>query len=306
MHDLHSHSETCDHMIFQGETKLGLRSIFHYQCLTCGESQQVQTSSKNDETMNINKAATLGITSIGSGFYHLEEVFANMDIPCMSSSTFDTENKKIQQDWDKLAKHHAEKALKEEIRLAIIRGDVDSAGNALITVITDGSWGKRSYGKGFSSLSGCAAIIGFHTKKVLYYDTKNKYCDICTKSYAKFCPPNDHPCNISYNGPSSGMETEIIVEGFKHCEGLGARFHKVIADGDSSAFKELSEAAIYHDPEIIIEKFECVNHLFKNFLKKFLALTKDGKFKNDYRKMISVSAGITFINNIVFYLFRKI
>lgn len=168
--------------------------------------------------MSVNKAATLGFTSIGSGFYHLEEVLANLDIPCMSSSTFDTENKTVQQDWNKLAKHHSELALKEEIRMAIDRGEVDSAGNALICVICDGSWGKRSYGKGFSSLSGCAAIIGSHTKKVLYYDTKNKYCNTCARSYAKNNPPNNHPCNINYTGPSSGMETEIIVEGFKYCE----------------------------------------------------------------------------------------
>lgn len=91
------------------------------------------------------------------------------------------------------------------------------------------------------------------------------------------------------------METEIIVEGFKYCEGYNARFHKVISDGDSSAFKEISEAAIYQNPELVIEKIECVNHLFKNFHKKFIALTKDTKFDNDYRKMINLSTGIDHI-----------
>ncbi len=124
MNELHEHAETCDsRMLFEKESKLGLRSIFHFICPSCGEKQQVQTSYKNDETMNINKAATLGITSIGAGFYNLEELLSNMDIPCMSSSTFDTENKKIQQNWNKLAKHHALEALKEEIRMAIDRGE---------------------------------------------------------------------------------------------------------------------------------------------------------------------------------------
>lgn len=229
----------------------------------------------------------------------------------MSSSTFDTENKRLQEDWIKLARCSTKDALKEEIRMAIERGDVDSAGNALICVICDGSWAKRSYGKGFSSLSGSAAIIGFHTKKVLYYDTKNKHCNICVKSYAKTCPPNDHPCNINYSGPSSGMETEILVEGFKWCERFGARFNKIISDGDSSAFKEISEAAIYQNPEIVIEKVECINHLFKNFRKKFELLTKDTKFKLNFRKEVKLSTGfvqnsqyltISFCSNIILFI----
>lgn len=296
MRHLYRHEESCDsEMLFDKETKLGLRSIFHFQCSTCGITSKVQTSTKNDDTMNVNKAATLGITSIGSGFYHMEEFCAHMEIPCMSSSTFDTENKKIQKDWDKLAKHHAKEALKEEIRLARERGDIDSAGNALICVICDGSWAKRSYGKGYSSLSGCAAIVGFYTKKVLYFDTKNKYCDICTKSYAKMCPPNYHPCNISYTGPSSGMETEILVEGFQACERMGARFNKIISDGDSSAFKEIRERCVYQNPDIVVEKVECINHLFKNFRKKFCALCSDTKFKLEYRKLIKASTGKNYV-----------
>lgn len=107
MNELNYHAETCNsRVIFEKETKLGLRSIFNFRCSGCGENQRVQTSYKNDETMNVNKAATLGITSIGSGFYHLEEFCVNMDIPCMSSSTFDSENKIIQEDWGKILRKY--------------------------------------------------------------------------------------------------------------------------------------------------------------------------------------------------------
>lgn len=283
-------------MIFRKETKLGFRSIFHFECEECGIFHQMQSSSKNYDFMNVNKAATLGITSIGSGFYHMQELCAHMNIPCMSNSTFDNENKKIQKDWSELSKHHTEKALLEEIEHAIAIGNVDSGGNALISVVCDGSWGKRSYGKGFSSLSGCAAIIGLYTKKVVYFGVKNKYCHTCTLSYAKFCPPNEHVCNISYVGPSSGMETEILVEGFKVCESFGARFHKVISDGDSSAFKEITEQCVYQNPDIVIEKIECVNHLYKNARKKFTSLCTDTAFKVGYRRLLKHSIG----NNNIF------
>lgn len=266
---LSKHSEDCNSsMVFKKETKQGFRSIFHFECSDCGVFHKIQSSSKNDVIMDVNKAATLGITSIGSGFYHLEEFSSHLNIPCMSSTTFETENKKMQENWWKLGGYHTELALKEEIEHAIATGNVDSAGNALIAITCDGSWGKRSYGKGFSSLSGCAVLIGLYTKKVLYYGVKNKYCHYCTMSYANFCPPNKHTCNINYVGPSSGMETQIIVEGFQVCELKGARFYKIISDGDSSAFKEIRELSIYRNPDINVEKLECVNHLYKNAHKK--------------------------------------
>lgn len=289
---INKHSDTCEsNMVFRKETKLGFRSIFHFECSDCGVFHQVQSSAKNDDYMNVNLAATLGVTSIGSGFYHMEEMCSHLNIPCMSSTTYDETQKKLQADWSELSSHHTKEALLEEIRIAKDRGDVDSAGNALVTVICDGSWGKRSYGKGFSSLSGCAAIIGANTKKAIYFGVKNKYCHVCTMSYAQFCPPNYHKCNINYDGASSGMETEILVEGFLFCEKLGARFPKIISDGDSSAFKEISEQCVYTNPGLEIEKIECTNHLFKNAKKKFTALLTETKFDNVHRKLLPFSIG---------------
>lgn len=278
-------------MVFAKETKLGVRSIFHFQCSECGIFHKVKSDVNDGVTISINKAATLGFTSIGSAFYHMEEVCAHLNVPCMSSTTFNTEHKLVQKDWWALAKDQSELAMKEEIEHAIATGSVDSAGNALIVVTCDGSWGKRSYGKGFSSLSGCAAIIGVYTKKVIYYGVKNKYCHTCALSYAKMCPPNSHECNINYFGPSSGMETEIIVEGFQFCEVKGLRFSKIISDGDSSAFKEISERCNYQYPEVVVEKVECVNHLFKNARKKFYALCRNSSFERKYRKLIKTTTG---------------
>lgn len=289
---INKHSDSCDaEMVFTKETKMGFRSIFHFECAECGVFHQVKSTTKNDDYMNVNLAATLGVTSIGSGFYHLQEMCAHMNIPCMSSSTYDDAQKKLQKNWSELSEHQTKEALLEEIQMAKDRGDVDSGGNALITVICDGSWGKRSYGKGFSSLSGSAAIIGANTKKVLYFGVKNKYCHVCAMSYADNCPPNQHECNISYEGASSGMETAILVEGFLFCEKLGARFNKMISDGDSSAFKEITEQCVYKNPDVEIQKIECTNHLFKNAQKKINGLCTDTKFNNDGRKLLSSSLG---------------
>lgn len=288
-------------MEFHKEIKLGLRSTFKFICCNCGYIGRIESSRKNEESMHVNEAATLGITSVGLGFYHLEEFTAHLDIPCMSSKTFEKENKNLQKRWWHQAKKLALQALKKEIELAKSINSIDAKGHALIPVIVDGSWAKRSYGKGFSSLSGFACIIGMRTKKVLYFDVKRKYCHTCKLSYAKTCPPNFHECNINFDGPSTGMESAIIVEGFVACEQMGARFDKFVGDGDASTFKELRELQIYKDPEVTIDKYECESHLFRNYRAKYGELTTCTKYQTATRKYITASKGNFFIVHHTYY-----
>lgn len=206
------HSENChfEDMTLQHEIKKGLSSIFVFKCGVCGITSRIETDQKKRTALGINQAATLGIYSVGLGFSHLEEFCTNLDVPSMSYDLFRTTEKEQHEDWYKLAKQASTKALLEEIELAKARGQVDSKGNALISIITDGSWGKRSYGKYFSSLSGCAVIIGLQTNKVIYFDTRNKYCRTCKLAEVKGFTVKEHKCNKNYSGPSSGMEMERI------------------------------------------------------------------------------------------------
>lgn len=279
-------------MAYKGEIKRGLMSVFKFQCTDCGTKRRVESCPvKNTTTANINEGAVSGIISIGLGHYHLQEFLAHLNINDMSYSTYYGLDRKFQKKVWQLAKKLEEEALMEEIRLAKESGEVDSAGNALITVEFDGSWGKRSYRKNFSSLSGCAAIIGLRTGKIIYSDVKNKYCHTCKIAQSKCTPPNRHECNKNYDGPSSGMETQIVVEGFIHCAAKGARFTSYIGDGDSSTHKALNDLRLYKDPELDIEKFECVNHLFRNFYKKIDELLVNTKFSKNGRKLLSSTLG---------------
>lgn len=275
-------------MIFIKEIKWGLRSIFKFGCNCCGKTRRINSCPKTED---INMTSVLGIVAIGLGFYHLEEFLTHLNIPSMSYVTYHKYEKNIQKEYLKLSKKLEAEALAEEIRLAKEANDVDSAGNALIGVEFDGSWEKRSYSKNFSSLAGCAAIVGLRTKRILYSGVKNKYCHICKIAQSKCTPPKEHECNRNYDGPSSGMETKIIIEGFKFCDSKGARFNRYVGDGDSSTYKALRDLRLYRDPYIDIEKFECVNHLFRNFLKKFLALLGSKKIKNKFRKLITPEIG---------------
>lgn len=67
---LNRHEFECEDskMVLIKETKLGLLSIVHFQCSSCGKEYQIQSCFKLDGMINVNKAMSLGITSIGSGF----------------------------------------------------------------------------------------------------------------------------------------------------------------------------------------------------------------------------------------------
>lgn len=232
------HSPTCNFqdLVLIKEIKRGLNSIFEFHCTSCGEKQRIETNPKKGP-IGVNEAAVLGINAVGLGMYHIEEFCAHLNIPTMSNTFYNIISQEQHKDWWDLARKSAAEALDEEIRLARENNEVDSANNALITIMCDGSWSKRSYGRNFTSLSGAAAIIGLRTRKIIYFDIRNKYCHTCRLAKIRKTDVKEHTCNKNYSGPSSGMEADIIVTGFRECETRGARFNKFVADGDSNTYK---------------------------------------------------------------------
>lgn len=97
----------------------------------------------------------------------------------MSETFYIKNNKQLATVQKDIALQFMLEAGAEERRLAIENHDVDSQGVPCITVVTDGSWAKRSYGINFNSLSSVGCIIGHRTKKVLYIGVKNSYFCIC-------------------------------------------------------------------------------------------------------------------------------
>lgn len=58
-------------------------------------------------------------------------------------------------------------------------------------------------------------VIGAETKKILFIGVKNKFCYVCNKAKMEKKEIADHTCYKNYCGPSTGMETSVIVEAFK-------------------------------------------------------------------------------------------
>lgn len=59
-----------------------------------------------------------------------------------------------------------------EKQLALDRNDIIND-IPYITVTTDDTWMKRSYGNAYNSLSGMGIIIDYHTKKILFNSVIN-------------------------------------------------------------------------------------------------------------------------------------
>ena len=82
-----------------------------------------------------------------------------------------------------------------------------------------------------------------------------------------------HICFKNWNGTSTSMESNIILEGFRMAEQQhGIRYIKFIGDGDSSIHAQI--IAGVSGWGYAIQKQECTNHVTKVFLVIF---SKTGK-----------------------------
>ena len=108
-----------------------------------------------------------------------------------------------------------------------------------------------------------AAIVGHSTQKVLFLGVRNKLCVMCARTKPGETPPQ-HRCFRNWQGSSTSMEKDIIVEGFRRSlEMHGLKYTRLIADGDSSTYKAILEAAPYGNQ--VVQKIECRNHILRNY-----------------------------------------
>lgn len=97
---------------------------------------------------------------------------------------------------------------------------------------------------------------------------RNKYCSICVKAQNDSKEPISHQCYKNWDGTSTSMESDIILEGFKQSISMhNLIYNKLIGDGDSSVSKKLSMAKPY-GPNCPIKKIECKNHILRNYMNR--------------------------------------
>ena len=263
--------------------QIGLMSRFCFRCNNCKYETYITSEPTNDvRYMDINTAAVAATIANGIGHTQLREILAGISVHCLSDRTYTRYQNLVKIEFNAVADRCMKEAAEEEKRLAIERGDVTSTGIPFTKVATDGSWGKRSFGTNYNSLSGAASIIGWYTGKILFFGVRNKYCVICARAENLGNPPKKHECykNWNSNAPSTAMETDIILEGFKcSVETHGLIYETIITDGDSSVYKGLVDSNVYLEHNVVVKRVLCSVHLLRNLCKKLrvAAATTQGK-----------------------------
>jgi len=152
-------------MDVMSEIRLGLQSTINLKCKMCNLVKSIKTNNyfENLGTININEAAVVGTLSAGAGYSHISQIFSGMDIPIMNCKTYKLYESKVSTNFEKIAAKIMYNAAMEENNLAIENGDVDKDGVPLLTVICDGSWGKRSYRTMYNSSSGTVSELKIYS-----------------------------------------------------------------------------------------------------------------------------------------------
>ena len=144
-------------------------------------------------------------------------------------------------------------------------------------VSLDGNWQRR----GYTSLNGLISAIERVSDKVVDIAIMTKDCRPCKYWDGKEEEPEyekwilSYKCMISHEGSSGSMETEGAVSTDRSKKKNEFRYTNYIGDGNSSAFKKVSESNPY--PNKPIEKLECVGHIQKRVHAGLLSLVKEHK-----------------------------
>lgn len=99
----------------------------------------------------------------------------------------------------------------------------------------------------------------------MYISVQNKVCLICKAVKSGRIPLKDQICSKNWTGPSTAMESDIIVEGLKHLEEVHCvRCSKLIGDGDTNLMTKVQQNVSFGGR---IMKVECANYAVRRILK---------------------------------------
>ncbi|KAK3922399.1 hypothetical protein KUF71_011868 [Frankliniella fusca] len=278
---LHSPLTNCSFYdsVFVEERIMGFRSEIKYKCTMCQKITVLHTDKVSSREMDVNMAIVAGTVNGGGTFALLESIASSINMMPMTIKTYRRKENKLADIMAREAMDAMILAGQKELELAVDEGDKCADGVPYITVVVDGQWSKRSFGNKYDATSGSATIIGYRTGKVLFTGVKNKRCSVCEYAQRKNIPEEevrDHACAKNYSGPSTGMEAELIQEGFKRSVLMhNLRFMKYIGDGDSSVEKMLCKDKQPYGATFPVQKIECKNHLLRNLKKSLLQISQN-------------------------------
>nr|CAD7257524.1 unnamed protein product [Timema shepardi] len=161
---------------------------------------------------------------------------------------------------------------------------LEASFSSVVSINLNSSWAAQSW-EAARLGNGRGVIIGAETNKVLFLGVRNSFCSFCAhhKENKKTIP--DHICYKNYTGPATGMEQDIIVEGFNQSvQQHGLVYLNYIGDGDSSVYARLQERVSYGRH---IQKIECSNHITRAFSDGLHKLAANTSYALEGRKILT-------------------
>ena len=260
--------------------RYGLYSCLYLECSSCVAIFPLPTSSlrhTRGKSYEVNRRAVFATTTIGVTHEMLARFCALMNMPPPPHN-------------DSFLQHmhdinlHAQSASLESMKSAgrgihlfhEFHNEEDPGETLNSSVSVDGSWAKR----GFSSLYGIVTAISIDTGQILDAEVLVKYCKVCqywekykgSVEYNRRMEEHRDECPINYEGSAASMEPAGALALFtRSIERHNLRYTRMVSDGDSKSFTEVSAAKPYGD-EFPVEKEECIGHVQKRMgtaLRKF-------------------------------------
>ncbi|CAD6232756.1 GSCOCG00012233001-RA-CDS [Cotesia congregata] len=146
----------------------------------------------------------------------------------------------------------------------------DLAVGQIVNIILsyDMGWSKRGNGRSYDSLNGYGTVIGFLSKKILDFSSRNRKCRLCDLGHKK----DDHDCRKNFEGSAKAMEPDVgaqLLNNSTILQNASVSARVLIGDEDSSTI-----ANVRRNIREKIFKLADKNHLNKHFVNELYGLQK--------------------------------
>ena len=249
------------------EEKKGLCQFFNTKCISChwektfSSSKELKQSTPGRKHYDVNVRSAIAFREIGRGHSAIEKFCGIMNIPsAMNKFSYENTLKTVLHNSYITAGQFSMKKGAEEVIRENIHVPSDNVKPA--TVSFDGSWQRR----GYASLNGVLTAIS--QGKCIDIEIMTKVCRSCIFWETRKGTPSyddwklNHKCFINHTGSAGSMETAGALQIYnRSIEKNNMRYLKYRGDGDSKAYKEVTEADPYQG--IVVQKSECVGHVQK-------------------------------------------
>lgn len=138
-----------------------------------------------------------------------------------------------------------------------------------IILLYDMGWSKRGNGRCYDSLNGYGTVIGYLSKKIVDFASRNRKCRLCDLGHKK----DDHDCRKNFAGSAKAMEPDVgayLLNNSTILQNASLSARVLVGDEDSSTIANIRKSRREK-----IFKLADKNHLNKHFINELYGLQKE-------------------------------